>query len=395
MTLRQLPCMRDFLKRVAHDVYWSHAYDFVRQIAYESECFSRAPQMSANLVAPVEEDVLLEGWIFLCSIEDEQVPARQLIDRFSEVKESPVLGYMARAQSGTAGGATICPNAWPFAGSLPVEVECDLEWFGGYRRSVKALESTTYRDDDGSYGFCSHAPDSLPADCIAYSLGVDKDLTFDWSFANARPHCRVFSIDASFLAWTSYCLLKSGRLGFATETFWLPNMRFVPLFVGNPEQEPPSDQPPGVRHRLAAIMRMLGHRRVHFMKIDCEGCELDETFWYDLVKVARPLSFALEVHGDFRTIWNATPQVWRRFFAYVRAHGYLRVYERHSVMTPPFPGSAYPQDFEHHARLCTTNVTYCNAFCELPAGRGMAYTELGFTHKQGVSYVVAGSPPVP
>jgi hypothetical protein len=107
---------------------------------------------------------------------------------------------------------------------------------------------------------------ALPSnkECIAYSIGSNFDLSFEEDLMNiTKGNCKIYTFDPS---------LKNRSIGeeeFAKMAL-KSNVTFKPWGF-SPISERRQDM--GQFHPLSEMMKLLNHKHVDILKVDCEGCE--------------------------------------------------------------------------------------------------------------------------
>ncbi|HYL67633.1 MAG TPA: FkbM family methyltransferase [Candidatus Limnocylindria bacterium] len=147
---------------------------------------------------------------------------------------------------------------------LPVELDCQRSFLGNER---------------AQWCIC---PTGLSPESVVYSFGVGQDISFDQELIECFG-VRVHAFDPTprSIAWVKSQQLPARfvfhEYGVAdydgTATFRPPeNSSYVSYTVVPRPGQP--DSSIGARvHRLSTIMKMLGHERIHLLKMDIEGSE--------------------------------------------------------------------------------------------------------------------------
>ena len=147
---------------------------------------------------------------------------------------------------------------------LPVELDCQRRFLGRERAQ------------------CCICPAGLLPESVVYSFGVGQDISFDLELIE-RFGMRVHAFDPTprSIAWVKTQQLPARfvfhEFGVADydgmATFRPPeNSNYVSYtVVPRPGQSGSPTEAPV--HRVSTIMKMLGHERIHLLKMDIEGSE--------------------------------------------------------------------------------------------------------------------------
>lgn len=130
---------------------------------------------------------------------------------------------------------------------------------------------------DGTWCLC---PDSLDETSVVYSFGVGRDVSFDRALIE-RFGAEVHAFDPTPLSvqWIQRQVMPPqfhfhayGLAGYdGTALFSLPETHVVSFTMLDLARGRMTV--PGSVHRLPTILELLGHKRVHVVKLDIEGAE--------------------------------------------------------------------------------------------------------------------------
>ncbi|KAF7297593.1 Methyltranfer-dom domain-containing protein [Mycena kentingensis (nom. inval.)] len=131
--------------------------------------------------------------------------------------------------------------------------------------------------------------------CVVYSMGVERQSSFEQEILHMEESCEVFGFDFSVTEWGPEL---------RADTAVNQRAHFFPYKIGGTDNH--TAHPP--EYSLSGIMEELGHEFIDVLKVDIEGSEWDALV--ALVKSfdGRPLPFGqleIEIHVGYRSDWNS------------------------------------------------------------------------------------------
>lgn len=147
---------------------------------------------------------------------------------------------------------------------LPVEIECPKKLLGNER---------------ARWCIC---PTGLSPESVVYSFGVGQDISFDVELIGSFG-LRVHAFDPTprSIVWVDSQQLPARfvfhEYGVAdydgTASFHPPEISSYVSYTVVPRPGQPDAATMAPVHRISTIMKMLGHERIHLLKMDIEGSE--------------------------------------------------------------------------------------------------------------------------
>ncbi|KAF8183743.1 methyltransferase domain-containing protein, partial [Mycena galopus ATCC 62051] len=140
--------------------------------------------------------------------------------------------------------------------------------------------------------------------CVVYSMGVERQSSFEQAVLHQSDHCQVYGFDYSVSQWGPELL---------ADTAVNDRAHFFPYKIGGTDNHDASPK----EYTFAGIMKELGHTFVDIWKIDIEGSEFSAL--RDVIRSfdGAPLPFGqmeIEIHttgwygmdkiGDFDEWWT-------------------------------------------------------------------------------------------
>ncbi|KAJ6476286.1 methyltransferase domain-containing protein [Mycena sanguinolenta] len=113
---------------------------------------------------------------------------------------------------------------------------------------------------DGGKFVCGFERAVAQPGCVVYSMGVERQSTFEQAILHQSDHCQVYGFDYSVSQWGPDLL---------EDTAVNPHAHFFPYKIGGTDNH---DSDPK-EYTLAGIMKELGHTFIDIWKIDIEGSE--------------------------------------------------------------------------------------------------------------------------
>ncbi|KAJ7260905.1 methyltransferase domain-containing protein [Mycena haematopus] len=159
------------------------------------------------------------------------------------------------------------------------------------RRSAACLVRIRTLGDGGKF-VCGFERAVAQPECVVYSMGVERQSTFEQAVLHQSDNCQVYGFDYSVSQWGPDLL---------EDTAVSPRAHFFPYKIGGTDNHDASPK----EYTLAGIMKELGHTFVDIWKIDIEGSEFSAL--RDVIRSfeGQPLPFGqMEIEIHIGHIWE-------------------------------------------------------------------------------------------
>ncbi|KIK61066.1 hypothetical protein GYMLUDRAFT_243746 [Collybiopsis luxurians FD-317 M1] len=187
---------------------------------------------------------------------------------------------------------------------------------------------------DGGKWLCGLSRLVEKEDCIVYSVGLNRDCSFETDLLINTNHCKIYGYDYSVKGYSKNLPLTVRH-----------RAEFHPYVLGGVDR-PASGKEPAI-YTLKSLMEMNGHQHIDVLKVDIEGWEFEAftDILKHFVEKGQPLPFGqlqLEIH-----VWDKKFEEFLKWWEGLEEAGLRPFWTEPNLVYVNYAGSRKPELAEY------------------------------------------------